>query len=697
MSLSIRAAGAPNICWLRGALVMIVLAAPATLAEIAAGPEVPTTAQFREKELAFNLRSSAQAYQAKANKHNPAWDAAAVAFLEGCERKLGANAGPAALAELERQGRDLYVRAGCDDAMVEYMYGRLLNAMGQAPGAERLSRRAAERLALQGYSAERRAFAAMRAYMLMTARHRKEARNYAELLINAIVDMMADPAFAGNRDILCNHLEALIDPLRAADRQKAWQAAKKVSGADRVALLMMEGAYHIEAAWKDRGGGYARSATEKGWQGFGTHLDEARRCLTAAWEADHSVPEPAAMMITVAMGSGGEEEMRTWFDRAVAARLDDEDVFHAYMYGLYPRWHGSREKLVDFANECLATRRFDTHVPIFFLDTLLVVRQECDAGDMSAWREPELYDKIEEVLQKSIAPGGDLADDDHYRAIQAAFAVRGQRWEDARRTLEAIRGELDPSGTGHMGLAPWEVRGQTRAHIGPASDDVYRGQQLVADGKRREAIEAYEAAEKKEQDADTLRYLANVVQALRWEADFYEDKPVDLAADKGLTGFRPAFGQWGVDSDGALIGKVRTGEEQLYVACAADFGDRWDLEADVDFLHTQEAWTSTGIALAPEGSTAYLGLVLNRKTQKLSEFVEFNVERSTESAPVRTHNKMIVRRQGDRCTVSVNGKEVYQGALADGDGNHLRLGFGGFPAFEGDSVRFAHVRVRRIE
>ena len=52
--------------------------------------------------------------------------------------------------------------------------------------------------------------------------------------------------------------------------------------------------------------------------------------------------------------------MRLWFDRAVAARFDYREAYMKYMYGLYPRWHGDRQALYDFAIECSENGRLDS-------------------------------------------------------------------------------------------------------------------------------------------------------------------------------------------------------------------------------------------------------------------------------------------------------------------------------------------------
>ena len=85
---------------------------------------------------------------------------------------------------------------------------------------------------------------------------------------------------------------------------------------------MLEGEYQIIEAWKARGGGYADTVADKGWQGFREHLAQARKCLTEAWRLRPDLPMAPSRMIYVSLGDSDIGEMRLWFDRTVAAQLD---------------------------------------------------------------------------------------------------------------------------------------------------------------------------------------------------------------------------------------------------------------------------------------------------------------------------------------------------------------------------------------
>ena len=67
--------------------------------------------------------------------------------------------------------------------------------------------------------------------------------------------------------------------------------------------LVLDGERHITAAWQARGGGYANTVTEKGWQGFGENLAEARKVLPQAWKLQPDFPMAPCLMMKVSSGT----------------------------------------------------------------------------------------------------------------------------------------------------------------------------------------------------------------------------------------------------------------------------------------------------------------------------------------------------------------------------------------------------------
>jgi len=109
-------------------------------------------------------------------------------------------------------------------------------------------------------------------------------------------------------------------------------------------------------------------AKEKETLEFTGHLDRGLAALNASWTANPNVPETAAaMMLMIALDGGKRELCREWFNRAVSLRADCPEAYANQLELLT----ASRDfkALQDFGAACLATGRFDTHVPHLFFDS----------------------------------------------------------------------------------------------------------------------------------------------------------------------------------------------------------------------------------------------------------------------------------------------------------------------------------------
>src|SRR5947208_3580152 len=104
-------------------------------------------------------------------------------------------------------------------------------------------------------------------------------------------------------------------------------------------------------------------------------------------------------MVGVTMGDGGgKEELRRWFDRSVGADMDFYDAYHRLLWALRPRWGGSHEQMLQFADECLRTGRFDTCLPYHYLSTVADVASENDSA--AIYERPEILHNCQLALAK---------------------------------------------------------------------------------------------------------------------------------------------------------------------------------------------------------------------------------------------------------------------------------------------------------
>jgi len=180
---------------------------------------------------------------------------------------------------------------------------------------------------------------------------------------------------------------------------------KRVEGNEEVdpyVRNLFRGIIEIDAAWEARGGGYANTVTEEGWKGFSLHLDQAEKALEQAWSLRPKIVRAPYEMMDVALGKGTLEDSRTWFDRAVASRLEYSPAYDAMYWALMPRWQGSHDLMLDFAKECFNQGMYETRVPIEF-SLLAHTKMMSDfesAGDLL--RAPRVYQEAKSMILSAL-------------------------------------------------------------------------------------------------------------------------------------------------------------------------------------------------------------------------------------------------------------------------------------------------------
>ena len=216
-----------------------------------------------------------------------------------------------------------------------------------------------------------------------------------------------------------------------------------MENADPWIKAYVAGKCHVSLGWLDRGGSWAYKVTDAGWKGFGKHLSEARRCFVEAYPLHPEFPHIAAEMIPVAMGSscGNADEERLWFDRAVAAQFDYMHAYSSYLWAIRPRWGGSHEKMLAFGRECLATKRFDTAVPYYFMQVLSDIASELPDFN-SIYQRDDLWSDISTYFEGRIEKEQKSDDCNYQYSYFAAVAWVARRPEVAAAIYKRSDGKV---------------------------------------------------------------------------------------------------------------------------------------------------------------------------------------------------------------------------------------------------------------
>lgn len=283
--------------------------------------------------------------------------------------------------------------------------------------------------------------------------------------------------------------EGLIE--RKGDR--VVRLLEQAEGVPEWLVQRWRGAWELKLAWRARGGGYANTVKDGGWDKFFEHSELARQALERSWELEPTLPFASADLAYAMLGMGEYEDMRLWFDRAIAAEFDYEQPYRQLLWGLRPRWHGSHEDMIAFGRACLATGQFDTEVPWqLHTATWDVISETKDFR--KAHEDENLFQELVRVYDGYEQFQANPALKLRQRTRKLAAAVAGRHWEEARDFLRAAGTQLPADALRPFGYQPLDLavlalsRGQSSGNpLAEAARLRKRGQFDAAREKLREA------------------------------------------------------------------------------------------------------------------------------------------------------------------------------------------------------------------
>ncbi|MBX3440930.1 MAG: tetratricopeptide repeat protein [Planctomyces sp.] len=146
--------------------------------------------------------------------------------------------------------------------------------------------------------------------------------------------------------------------------QELLQACVATPGTDPWALHLLAARWYVESGWNARGTGYVDSVRPEAWATFYSALNAAERHATSAWVLHPEFPQPATLLIRIAMGQQEPEwEPEQWFHEAVLAQCDHEEAYRALFWAKMPRWGGTHEEILNIGRSCAESGRYDTAIP----------------------------------------------------------------------------------------------------------------------------------------------------------------------------------------------------------------------------------------------------------------------------------------------------------------------------------------------
>lgn len=400
---------------------------------------LPATAQtmrrkYEGETLEFHRDTLGRDFMRQGSR-DPRWDAQAVEFLEKCALAWS-KADSISTARLIADGQAV-LALGCDDPMVQCGLAYALQDVERYAEAVPLYEEAGKSFAKHPYTAFRRAQCSMQVMECYEALYgpvveswskevyEKSNGHYQAALAEGLASL-DDACFKNRERILYDEVNRYFS---THAKCRAEMVRRLATHSDRPGFSpwlqnLFIGTNEIDIAWRKRGSGWSNDVTEEGWKGFKEHLAIARQRLTKAYDMHPNLPYAAAEMVAVSMADGGDPE-RMWFDRAIAADIECQWAYSSYAVSLSSRWGGSKEQMLDFADECLATKRFDTWVPFQYFITWRIMVQNEENWDLAMFRgSPRIYKSMLELWNGYIeyARKHDPAKVDWYESKRIALA-----------------------------------------------------------------------------------------------------------------------------------------------------------------------------------------------------------------------------------------------------------------------------------
>ena len=443
--------------------LLLALPMPRALRAADAIPQDPKRQEALYHDLLeWNRATLGGAYE-QAGRKSPKWDGPAREALEAAARLFGRAIDPCVREEQVFAVAKKAVGAGCDDPLVLDLYART-SRFANNPGpveVERRWRAAAAAMEPSAYPPIRRALTLEQAGRVRLDKQAPapDDRKEAERLFDAALALAAKNAPRDDRsreakDEWFELTKRLIDDFRKLtnDFPRAFERvdAALAKAPDLKAMrLTLKGDYLTRYAWEARGIGLANTVTEPGKNLFGERLIEAYKTLTQAWAVEPSGARIPNLMLQLDKGLGAPRgEMEKWFQRALVADPNNMSACMLKMDWLDPKWYGSREEVLAFGRECLATKNWRAGLTLVSADAYFRVSHQLPADERAKYlASKEVWDAIRSVYEDYL---GRVPCDDFRRSQYAAYCDVCGQYAESDKQFKLVGDHLEGNRLIHL-------------------------------------------------------------------------------------------------------------------------------------------------------------------------------------------------------------------------------------------------------
>lgn len=414
--------------------------------------------------------------------------------------------------------------------------------------------------------------------------------------------------------------------------------------------------------------------------------------LAKAWELHPSAPEPPQRILSQSWlrqpPSG--TSLQDWFDRVIAAQFDGYAPYDTVTTWFRPDWTGSVEEEATFGRECVATKRFDTAVPLYFVDVLKTL------SVAKPWRPicrtPENAAALLELGRGMVAEPSRQREKAMWQSLAAVWAWLGGNDREAAEALAALpSGELHPMALQelrHFRASPAAMNGELAVRLSPSREDYEKGETLYSELMPDEAHAAFATAlEKYSGTAAGRTWLEQRLAVAEFEVASQQGKWMKVPLDLGL--WEVLAGRWSNGAGGALV--FESEERPAFARFRPRLGVDWEMRGEFAFEGPADKprHAELGIAYRTRGTHTFLQCLMREEGQEVKfDFFQGIYKPPTSQnvpklppagrAPLRDVNRFILKTSARYSTFELNGVTIWNnvenktGNLA---GDNARIGF----------------------
>ena len=217
---------------------------------------------------------------------------------------------------------------------------------------------------------------------------------------------------------------------------------------DQWLVHVMHAVNETTRAWEGRGGGYANTVTDKGWD---IYADAMKNCLYHAKAAIKLHPDWAGAYEPLLGDFGGNHLAE--FKQLIKYRPDFSRAYVSLIWGLLPRWCGSHAEIVALARTCMDTKLYDTALPSIGFSVLGLVAVDTPWVEWTkCYRQEWLYEPALALFDDRQTRGFNR----DIRLDKALFLMANFKYDAAAAIIKEVQGG---DATKKIAFARWAGRG----------------------------------------------------------------------------------------------------------------------------------------------------------------------------------------------------------------------------------------------